>query len=275
MTKKQAMPYMKLYTTYLDDMDFIELERNTRSRYWDFYLLAWNADAGGDLLNRETGKALTIKNLALRLREEAGEITRSLEVLEAAGFMSKDGDIWHITRYAEEQDNQDVMRKSWSERQAKHRNKSTQPNEDESQANETELNGEERIIESISQSNRIKLKSHMDVTRDSRVENNDGATDGPIGANAYSYSSSGSNSKADAGEPLGIHPDLHALSKIWQIFMGAHISPFAQRLINKGLYDGLDPDAIAEKIETTAIHEPTNPLAYFAECIRELYPDEP
>ena len=51
MTKKDAMPYMKHYLSYLYDDDFTEIDRLTRSFYWDFYLLAWNADANGGILN--------------------------------------------------------------------------------------------------------------------------------------------------------------------------------------------------------------------------------
>ena len=72
MTKKQPMPFMKLYLSILDDPDYIELSRTAKSLYFEFYLLAWNADAGGDILNRDTLRPFTLKNLAARLRTNTG-----------------------------------------------------------------------------------------------------------------------------------------------------------------------------------------------------------
>ena len=112
---------MKLYKSYLDDMDFIDMDRVTRSYYWDFYLLAWNADADGDLLNRETCKPLTVKNIVLRLRGSTEAVNQALKELSDAGFMELQGDTWNISRYTEEQDNQAEYREKQNERQARKR----------------------------------------------------------------------------------------------------------------------------------------------------------
>ena len=266
MTKKQAMPYMKLYTTYLDDIDFIELERAARSLYWDLYLLAWNADAGGDLLNRETGKPLTIRHIALRLRDEAATLEKDLAALSGAGFISRHGDTWRISRYQDEQDNQEAMRNSWSGRQAKHRKKPKEPTEEESQENEDEDQMEEKIIISDNQSNQTELKSHTDVTRDSRGDGMNESQDGLDIIYLYSFPSPTRN-KLQAG----MHPYLHTMAEVWVSHMGGHITAYPQRIINQALNDGIDPQKIAYMIQTTATHEPANKNGYFAQCIKTLY----
>lgn len=123
MTKKQPMPFMKLYLSILDDPDYIELSRTAKSLYFEFYLLAWNADAGGDILNRDTLRPFTLKNLAARLRTNTAEIESAMNELIPAGFVALDDDTWSICRYLEEQDVQEMIREKARERQARSRQK--------------------------------------------------------------------------------------------------------------------------------------------------------
>ena len=126
MTKKQPMPFMKLYLSILDDPEYIELSRTAKSLYFEFYLLAWNADADGDILNRDTLKPLTVKNLALRLRTSTDEINSALGELLPAGLLASDGVTLSICRYQEEQDVQEVIREKARERQARSRERKKQ-----------------------------------------------------------------------------------------------------------------------------------------------------
>ena len=116
MTTKQAMPYMKYYLSYLTDDDFTELDRVTRSFYWDFYLLAWNADAEGNIQSRETGEALSPERIAKRLYEvDIDKVNTALAKLREAGFIEllEETNTWRVTRYADEQEKQEEKRKLW------------------------------------------------------------------------------------------------------------------------------------------------------------------
>lgn len=280
MTKKQAMPYLKLYSFYLDDVDFIELDRVIRSLYWDFNMLAWTADANGDLINRESGKPLTIKNIAVRLREDISVISGALDALVAAGMMHRNGEAWNITRFREEQINQAEYRAKEAERKANQRKKSKESRLDDSEDNEmdqeeieSKSNQEEESQSLVYPSSLIDQKSLIDhsslIDQSSLIQEK---SPSPVAQDSSGTTGLQASDLGDGIPPL--LPDTIDLVKYWRSGLDENISPRVQMMINRALYQGITYDDIWGKINfIVKAEDVTDREAYLVTCLKQLYRD--
>jgi hypothetical protein len=124
MTNGQLPNYrwIKFGLDYLDDPDFMRLTDATTGIYTRIYLLAGRGDAGGLLCNGR--KVFSEKDLSLILRLDQGILQTALTELIGAGFVTRDGEGYRITRFRDEQGPGDNgKREEWAERQRKHRAK--------------------------------------------------------------------------------------------------------------------------------------------------------
>jgi hypothetical protein len=254
MTKKQAMPYMKLYHSYLDDLRLNKLPEPTRWRYVQLYMLAFKQDRAGDLVDIETGEPMTPGDIALLLRADEQIVQADMEKLKTAGLVSFNGNAWRIVRYAEEQVNQAEYRKAQAERQARHREKESKEN----------LTEENQTKDNTYQSSQVN--SHSDVTHESRVTD-----DGPDGQNISSNSS-----KPFSFDDYG--PETIEVLKYW----GKHFELSAEvaEIIELALSNGILPEIQKKKIARMAINDGRggkigDPVKYFLQCLEEITPRTP
>jgi hypothetical protein len=145
------MPWIKLYTELLDDPDVGKLPELVKLRFIQLLLYAGELDAEGYLIS--SGKALSLEDIAWRLRLDPQQLDNELKILEAAGLVDKKADTWLIPSFSERQGrSQNEKRRQWRERQRRHREKNrskAKPAEAESIQMNLETDGTSEIEEVI------------------------------------------------------------------------------------------------------------------------------
>lgn len=111
-----SMPWIKIYTDILDDPKIGRLSASTKWHFVALCTLAGECDAEGYLVNGD--EALTVDDIAWRLREDRAELASSMEALNKIGLLSiDDKDVWFVTNFAKRQGrSQSEKRAAWRER---------------------------------------------------------------------------------------------------------------------------------------------------------------
>lgn len=114
-----SMPWIKVYTDILDDPKIGRLPASTKWHFVALCTLAGECDAEGYLVNGD--EALTIDDIAWRLREDRAGLASSMETLNKVGLLSIDDDTaWFVTNFAKRQGRpQYEKRAQWRERKRK------------------------------------------------------------------------------------------------------------------------------------------------------------
>ena len=256
MTKKQPMPYLKLWLTYLDDVRLNRLPEAIQMRYIKLYMLAYKGDSHR-LVDVETGEPFSAADLAMLLRTDEASMESYLAALVSAGLLGQAEDrAWTIIRYWDEQVNQAEWRQKETERRARLRQKqseekaSDQELQEQDQAEGKDFKG--KVIISNQKSSQVKRPAP--VPRDTH----------------------GTDAEPDEPPlPVKVPPELIALSKIWMQHIGERMGLGPHRLIVRALQAGIDLKDIEKKIISTAEYDPDNLEAYFATCMQHLIEDSP
>lgn len=107
-----SMPWVKLWTEALDDPKLARLSSDLFRRFINLVLYAGEIDAEGYLVSGET--ALTIDEIAWRLRDDPGVVGDEMRALANAGLLELDGDTWLVTNWSERQGrSQSDKRRHW------------------------------------------------------------------------------------------------------------------------------------------------------------------
>ena len=124
MTKTNVFPWIKVYSDCLEDPTLRTLSHDQFGFYIRLIVLAFRSDAEGALIKRESGKPLLISEIALLLRTDEKKTIEQLERLKTSDLLRKEkNNTWMITRYLEEQINQEEKRNLWRTNKAAQRAK--------------------------------------------------------------------------------------------------------------------------------------------------------
>lgn len=121
MPSSSPMPWIKLYTEFLNDRKIAKLDDIVKLRFIQLMLLAGECDAEGWLI--DSAGILTYDDIAWRLRVDPVKLSVEIKVLIDAGIISvaEDGTLC-VVNFSKRQDRpQSVKRQEWRERQRKHR----------------------------------------------------------------------------------------------------------------------------------------------------------
>ena len=159
MIDDRPFPWLKFYTSLLDEPRLSRQPDRVCWRYIELYLLAGKADAGGML--QTAGGALNLEDLAWTLRIDPEDLAKDLAALENTGLVQHDGSGWFITRFEEEQGPSHAKkREQWRERQSKHRKGAS--------GSEKEQEREESKNKNKSKNKKVSV-THESVTGESLV----------------------------------------------------------------------------------------------------------
>jgi len=118
------MPWVKLYTSKLDDVRFNRLPEDLKWRWTQLTMLAGKLDAGGALVLE--GEPMTDDEIAWQLRLELERWENDSKALKDNGYLLRNGHGWQLTDYLDAQgpDGKHAeQREQWRERQERHRKK--------------------------------------------------------------------------------------------------------------------------------------------------------
>lgn len=121
------MPWIKFYTTRLDDVRLARSSKDAQLAYFKLSLLAGKCDAGGKF--EMNGEQLTEDEIAFLTRIESKELKKAIKELAANKLIHVNGRGPQLTDFAHEQVSQEARQQAWRERQARHRSV-TRDNED-------------------------------------------------------------------------------------------------------------------------------------------------
>jgi hypothetical protein len=165
-----SYPWLKFYTTFLDDPKLNRVSERARWRYIQCYLLAGKADAEGLICCED--ELLTINDISWRLRAEPATIEEDLSDLVEVGLLKSDNGAWVVTRFTDEQGpTQAAKREQWRERQRRHRERTKNQNKDSEE--DEEEDGEEEVEVEVDLDLKKEKEEDTDkeVKRESRVTN--------------------------------------------------------------------------------------------------------
>lgn len=115
-----SMPWIKLYTELLDDTKIGKLPDIAKLRFVQLLLLAGECDADGYLLNGDA--ALTVEEIAWRLRVDAKILAEDIGLLQNAGMVACEEGAFVIRNFIKRQGrSQEEKREQWRDRQRKKR----------------------------------------------------------------------------------------------------------------------------------------------------------
>ncbi len=115
-----AMPWVKLYTEMLDDPKIGKLPDAMKWRFVQLVLLAGECDAEGCIANGDV--ALTIGEVAWRLRLDETQLAADIEHFKKIGLVSDDDNTLCVVNFTKRQGRpQEDKRAAWRERQARKR----------------------------------------------------------------------------------------------------------------------------------------------------------
>ena len=168
-------PWIKFYTSMLDDRKFLRLSDAARAHYFALYLLAGRSDAGGLLAVGEEIATIDDLEFALHLPEDTLE--QHLRELITAGLIAEESEGGYtVTRFQDEQGSSHAdTREAWNSRQQKRRDKlKGLPEPEPETKNEKNLNSDQirldqnRVEESREEKKSDSRVSHEGVTRDNK-----------------------------------------------------------------------------------------------------------
>jgi len=155
------MPWVKLYTSRLDDVRFNKMPETLKWRWAQLTMLAGKLDAGGTFVL--DGIPLTDEEIAWHLRLELTTWQQESQLLKDSGYLLKNGRGWQLTDYLDTQGPDGIhaeKRAQWRERQERHRNKeSVTGDKPVSHASKSQS-------QSQSQESESRVKSQSVITRD-------------------------------------------------------------------------------------------------------------
>jgi len=115
-----GMPWIKLYTDFLDDPKLGFLSDAAQLLFVKMLLLAGECDAEGYLVNGD--EPLTLQQVAWRLRVNPATMKDPLAELEDAGLIEDDDGIFLVTNFQKRQGrSQSAKREMWRERKRRQR----------------------------------------------------------------------------------------------------------------------------------------------------------
>jgi hypothetical protein len=271
MTKKQAMPYMKLYTSYLDDIRLNRLPESTRWRYVQLYLLAWKSDSEGSLLDTETDSALTVPDIAMLLRADESAVIVDINQLTQAGLLEIVDDTLTVTRYIDEQINQAEFRREAAERQAKKRGKNVTRDSQTSVGHSKEKLSQEKLSQVTE-----KERDNLSVSQSSTSM--DGLTD----KNYPSSAESQEQERSKKPNPQSVYSVNESVNEVMNYFEKSTLERAShplmvalEKVFDTGAKFGIGDAAlmvgINERVEKTALKSDihSTPTNYFMQCLRE------
>jgi hypothetical protein len=132
----RGYPWLKTYTSLLDNPRYLRMTDTAKAVYFELYLLAGKADAGGLLL--AGGEIAGPDDIAYLLRRNAGDLRAGLSELQAIKFITLEGEQIRITNFETEQGpSQKDKREQW--------HKWNQTRADKAKEKEKELNKDKDI----------------------------------------------------------------------------------------------------------------------------------
>lgn len=155
------MPWVKLYTSRLDDVRFNRLPDALKWRWAQLTMLAGKLDAGGAFVL--DGEPMTDDEIAWQLRIEAETWKQESERLKDHGYLLRNGHGWQLTDYLDAQGPDGAhaeKRAQWRERQERHRSKEKIVTHDKPVSNAS------KSLESESESESRVEKSQSVITRE-------------------------------------------------------------------------------------------------------------
>jgi 5-methylcytosine-specific restriction endonuclease McrA len=115
------MPWVKLYTEFLDDCKIANLSDSAKLRFVQLILLAGECDAEGSL-EESAGRPLSIEDIAWRLRIDAKKLNNEINDLQKANVISISDQTIIINNFSKRQGRpQSIKREQWRKRQQLHR----------------------------------------------------------------------------------------------------------------------------------------------------------
>ena len=97
-----SMPWIKLYTEMLDDPKLGRLDAATKWHFVSLCLLAGECDSNGYLVNGKA--ALTVGDIAWRMRESPETMMASMEALHDVGVLRcEDDGTWYVVNFEKRQ----------------------------------------------------------------------------------------------------------------------------------------------------------------------------
>lgn len=117
-----GMPWIKVFTEILDDVKMLRLSDPQKWRFVQLILLAGECDAEGFIVKGDI--AMTVTDIAWRLRIDEGDLQKDLELLKSNHLMEFDQEesAWFVEKFSDRQGrSQAGKRKQWRKRQRKHR----------------------------------------------------------------------------------------------------------------------------------------------------------
>jgi len=108
----RGYPWIKTYTSLLDNPKYLRMTDTGKAVYFELYLLAGKADAGGLIL--AGGDIASPDDIAYLLRKDTSLVRAGLSELQASGFITLDGEQVRITSFeAEQGPSQAEKREQW------------------------------------------------------------------------------------------------------------------------------------------------------------------
>jgi hypothetical protein len=115
-----SLPWIKLYTDFLDDPILGRLTDSMNLCFVHLLLVAGECDAEGYLI--EGGYPLTLVDLSWRLRRPPHQLEEELEILAEVGLIEKQGDLWLIGSFSKRQGrSQSAQREAWRQQKRRQR----------------------------------------------------------------------------------------------------------------------------------------------------------
>lgn len=148
------MPWVKLYTSRLDDVRFSRMPDELKWRWTQLTMLAGRLDAGGTFVL--DGEQLTDEEIAWHLRIEVDAWQRDSELLKDRGYLIRNGHGWQLTDFMDQQgpDGKHAdQRAQWRERQERHRDKKKSVTGDDGVSHAPQSQSQSQSLESESEKN--------------------------------------------------------------------------------------------------------------------------
>lgn len=147
------MPWIKLYTELLDDPKLGEMPDQLKLRFIQLLLVAGECDADGCLINGDN--AMTIGQLAWRLRINADQLTADIEAIRKTGLLSDCDGALCITNFAKRQGrSQNERRERWRKAQQAKRAKGKKSDDTTPTPSDDQIPTPENVIDDSSMSQR-------------------------------------------------------------------------------------------------------------------------
>lgn len=115
-----TMPWIKVYTEFVDDAKFASCTDGVKLRFIQLMLIAGECDANGDLV--AGGEWLKLDQIAWRLRVMCDQLENDIQALITLGVIARTKRGLTVVNFDKRQGRpQAVKREQWRERQQRHR----------------------------------------------------------------------------------------------------------------------------------------------------------